>query len=55
MTLDTIDHELHISLLILSLLGGWEAYPPTVTVVPDEWFSELLLWLTIGDEHGTER
>lgn len=50
MTLDTIDHELHISLLILALRGAWEAYPLTVTEAPAAGFSELLMWLTIGGE-----
>jgi hypothetical protein len=52
MTLDQLDHSLYIDLLILATRGEWEAYPMTVTVVPDAWFSELLMWLTLGDEYG---
>lgn len=50
MTLDAIDHDLHITLLILALRGNWEAYPTTVTEVPDVGFSELLMWLRLGGE-----
>jgi hypothetical protein len=49
MTLNDIDHDLCISLLILAIRANWEAFPATVTETPEVEFSPLLMWLTLGD------
>lgn len=48
MTLREIDSDLYIDLLTLSLRGGWEAYPTTVTTALGWVFSPLVMWLKIG-------
>lgn len=48
MTLNTIDHDLYITLLVLATRGNWEGYPTTVTEAPDAGFSPLLMWLRMG-------